>query len=51
MPYYHYFVEGECEEKLIDTINEIDPRLCISGHGNPSKKKDIIKVILGDVVD
>ena len=49
--YPNWVSKRELAEKLIDTINEINPRLCISGHGNPSKKKDIIKVILGDVVD
>lgn len=35
--------------RLIDMVNSINPKLCIAGHGNPSKKKDIIKVILNDV--
>ena len=47
--YPNWVSDKEKALKLIDTINNINPKLCIAGHANPSKKKDVIKVILFDV--
>ena len=42
---YHYFVEGECEEKLINELKSINNRSLVAG------KVDVLNVINEEIAD